>query len=325
MKQSHFEHRHMAEWEQFSLLLDRLERDRQAEGAAHFPADYRRMCQHLALARERGYSSFLIDSLQQQVLRGHQQLYRHRSQLGANALGFILAGFPRLVREQWRFVLAASLMFFGSLIVFAGLVYLFPELVYNLIPVEQVSEIQSMYDPDAGHLGRSVERAASEDWAMFGYYITHNIGIAFQTFASGLLFGLGSAFFLVYNGLMIGAVAGHLTHMGYGQTFWSFVVGHSAFELTAIALAGAAGLQLGWALIAPGRLPRAESLLLMARKSVLLICGVMMFLLIAAFIEAYWSSRTAPAPLAKYLVGAALWVLVAVYLLFAGRSRHAPE
>jgi len=50
-----------------------------------------------------------------------------------------------------------------------------------------------------------------------------------------------------------------------------------------------------------------------------------MFLLIAAFIEAYWSSRTAPAPLAKYLVGAALWVLVAVYLLFAGRSRHAPE
>ena len=199
MKQSHFEHRHMAEWEQFSLLLDRLERDRQAEGAAHFPADYRRMCQHLALARERGYSSFLIDSLQQQVLRGHQQLYRHRSQLGANALGFILAGFPRLVREQWRFVLAASLMFFGSLIVFAGLVYLFPELVYNLIPVEQVSEIQSMYDPDAGHLGRSVERAASEDWAMFGYYITHNIGIAFQTFASGLLFGLGSAFFLVYN------------------------------------------------------------------------------------------------------------------------------
>ncbi|MEO4017989.1 stage II sporulation protein M, partial [Pseudomonas rossensis] len=78
----------------------------------------------------------------------------------------------------------------------------------------------------AGHLGRSAERAASEDWVMFGYYIMHNIGIAFQTFASGLLFGLGSAFFLFFNGLMIGAVAGHLTHIGYGQTFWSFVVGH---------------------------------------------------------------------------------------------------
>jgi uncharacterized membrane protein SpoIIM required for sporulation len=325
MKQSLFENRHKAEWEQFARLLGRLERGRGISPSVSFPSEYRRLCQHLALARERGYSSFLIDSLQQQVLRGHQQLYRHRSRLGANMLGFILAGFPRLVREQWCFVLAASLMFFASLIGFGLLVYLFPDLVYNLIPAEQVSEMQSMYDPVAGHLGRSAERAASEDWVMFSYYIMHNIGIAFQTFASGLLFGLGSAFFLFFNGLMIGAVAGHLTHIGYGQTFWSFVIGHGAFELSAIALAGAAGLKLGWALIAPGRLPRAEALLLAARKSVLLICGVMLFLLIAAFIEAYWSSRTGLTPLTKYLVGAALWVLMATYLLFAGRVRHAPE
>ena len=325
MKQSLFEQRHKAEWDQFSLILGQLERGKGASRIGDFPQDYRRLCQHLALAQERGYSSFLIDSLQQLVLRGHQQLYRHRSRLGANVAGFILAGFPRLVREQWRFVLAAGLMFFGSLIGFALLVYLFPDLVYNLIPAEQVSELQSMYDPVAGHFGRTTERAASEDWVMFGYYIMHNIGIAFQTFASGLLLGLGSAFFLMFNGLMIGAVAGHLMHFGYGQTFWSFVIGHGAFELTAIALAGAAGLQLGWALIAPGRLPRAEALRLAAGKSVLLICGVMLFLLIAAFIEAYWSSTTAPAPMTKYLVGAALWALVTMYLLFAGRARHASE
>ena len=153
MKQSLFEHRHMAEWEQFSLTLQRLEQDRKADGVGDFPADYRRLCQHLALARERGYSSFLIDSLQQQVLRGHQQLYRHRSHLGANVLAFILAGFPRLVREQWRFVLAASLLFFGSLIGIAMLVYLVPDLNYNLIPAEQVSELQHLYDPEAGQLG----------------------------------------------------------------------------------------------------------------------------------------------------------------------------
>jgi len=325
MKQSLFERRHKAEWDRFCGLLEQLERDGKVTDAGSFPKDYRRLCQHLALARERGYSSFLIDSLQQQVLRGHQQLYRHRSRLRANALAFILADFPRLVREQWRFVLAASLMFFVSLAGFAVLVYLFPDLIYNLIPAEQVSEMQSMYDPVAGHLGRTAERAASEDWVMFGYYIMHNIGIAFQTFASGLLFGLGSVFFLIYNGLMIGAVAGHLTYVGYGQTFWSFVIGHGAFELSAIALAGAAGLKLGWALVAPGRLPRAESLRLAARKSVLLICGVMLFLLIAAFIEAYWSSMTRPSPQTKYLVGAALWLLVVVYLVFAGRRRHAPE
>ncbi|WP_226499521.1 stage II sporulation protein M [Pseudomonas sp. MWU16-30322] len=325
MKQSLFETRHKAEWERFTLALERLEHGKDTSQVATFPKAYRRLCQHLALAQERGYSSFLTDSLQQLVLRGHQQLYRHRSRFGANLLGFILADFPRLVRAEWAFVLAASLVFFGSLIGFALLVYAFPELVYNLIPAEQVREMQSMYDPVAGHLGRSAERAASEDWVMFGYYVMHNIGIAFQTFASGLLLGVGSAFFLLYNGLIIGAVAGHLTEIGFGQTFWSFVIGHGAFELSAIALAGAAGLKLGWALIAPGRLTRGEALKTAAHTSVLLVCGVMLFLLIAAFIEAYWSSRTGVTPPIKYAVGAALWIAVAAYLLFAGRTRHAPE
>ena len=292
---------------------------------ADFPHHYRRLCQHLALAQERGYSSYLVDPLQQLALRGHQQLYRHRSQLAANVLSFLLADFPRLVREQWRFVLIASLLFFGSLVGIALLVYLFPELIYSIVSPQQVAEMQSMYDPDASRLGRVAERASSEDWMMFGYYVMHNIGIAFQTFAAGLLFGLGSAFFLIFNGLIIGAISGHLTEIGYGQTFWSFVIGHGAFELSAIALAGAAGLQLGWALIAPGHLTRGESLRLAARKSVQMLCGVMLFLLIAAFIEAYWSSTTAIAPWVKYLVGAGLWLLVATYLTFAGRTRHAPE
>ena len=277
------------------------------------------------MAQERAYSSYLVDPLQQLALRGHQQLYRHRSQLGANVLAFLLAGFPRLVREQWRFVLIASLLFFGSLVGIALLVYLFPELIYSVVSPQQVAEMHSMYDPDASRLGRVAERASSEDWMMFGYYVMHNIGIAFQTFAAGLLFGLGSVFFLIFNGLIIGAISGHLTEIGYGQTFWSFVIGHGAFELSAIALAGAAGLQLGWALIAPGHLTRGESLRLAARKSVQMLCGVMLFLLIAAFIEAYWSSTTAIAPWVKYLVGAGLWLLVAAYLTLAGRTRHAPE
>jgi uncharacterized membrane protein SpoIIM required for sporulation len=325
MKQSLFEARHKAEWERFTLALERLEHGKDTSQVAAFPKAYRRLCQHLALAQERGYSSFLIDSLQQQVLRGHQQLYRHRSRFGANLLGFILADFPRRVRAEWPFVLAAALLFFGSLIGFALLVHGYPELIYNLIPAEQVREMQSMYDPVAGHLGRSAERAASEDWVMFGYYVMHNIGIAFQTFASGLLLGVGSGFFLFYNGLIIGAVAGHLSEIGFGQTFWSFVIGHGAFELTAIALAGAAGLKLGWAVIAPGRLTRGEALVEAARKSVLLVCGVMLLLLIAAFVEAYWSSKTSVTPQTKYLVGAALWAAVAAYLLFAGRTHHAPE
>jgi len=326
MKQSLFESRHQLQWQAFANHLQQLEQGKAtASELADFPQQYRRLCQHLALAQERGYSSYLVDPLQQLALRGHQQLYRHRSQLTANVLGFVLADFPRLVREQWRFVLIASLLFFGSLVGIALLVYLFPDLIYSIVSPQQVAEMQGMYDPDASRLGRTAERASSENWMMFGYYVMHNIGIAFQTFAAGLLFGLGSVFFLIFNGLVIGAVSGHLTEIGYGQTFWSFVIGHGAFELTAIALAGAAGLQLGWALIAPGQLTRGESLRLAARKSVQMLCGVMIFLLIAAFIEAYWSSTTLIAPWVKYLVGAALWMLVTAYLGLAGRNLHAPE
>ncbi|MBJ2213936.1 MULTISPECIES: stage II sporulation protein M [Pseudomonas] len=326
MKQSLFESRHQHQWQTFAEQLKQLEQGKaKAADVADFPHQYRRLCQHLALAQQRGYSSYLVDPLQQLALRGHQQLYRHRSQLTANILAFLLADFPRLVREQWRFVLIAGLLFFGSLVGIALLVYLFPDLVYSIISPQQVAEMQGMYNPDANRLGRAAERAASEDWMMFGYYVIHNIGIAFQTFAAGLLFGLGSVFFLIFNGLVIGAVSGHLTDIGYGQTFWSFVIGHGAFELSAITLAGAAGLQLGWSLVAPGRLARSEALRLAARKSVRMLCGVMVFLLIAAFIEAYWSSTTRLEPWIKYAVGAALWLLVAAYLTLAGRSRHAPD
>ena len=326
MKQSLFESRHQHQWQTFAEQLKQLEQGKaKAADVADFPHQYRRLCQHLALAQQRGYSSYLVDPLQQLALRGHQQLYRHRSQLTANILAFLLADFPRLVREQWRFVLIAGLLFFGSLVGIALLVYLFPDLIYSIISPQQVADMQGMYNPDASRLGRAAERAASEDWMMFGYYVMHNIGIAFQTFAAGLLFGLGSVFFLIFNGLVIGAVSGHLTDIGYGQTFWSFVIGHGAFELSAITLAGAAGLQLGWSLVAPGRLARSEALRLAARKSVRMLCGVMVFLLIAAFIEAYWSSTTRIEPWIKYAVGAALWLLVAAYLTLAGRSRHAPD
>lgn len=326
MKQSLFESRHQHQWQTFAEQLTQLEQGKaKAADVAGFPHQYRRLCQHLALAQQRGYSSYLVDPLQQLALRGHQQLYRHRSQLTANILAFLLADFPRLVREQWCFVLIAGLLFFGSLVGIALLVYLFPDLVYSIISPQQVAEMHGMYNPDASRLGRAAERAASEDWMMFGYYVMHNIGIAFQTFAAGLLFGLGSVFFLIFNGLVIGAVSGHLTDIGYGQTFWSFVIGHGAFELSAITLAGAAGLQLGWSLVAPGRLARSEALRLAARKSVRMLCGVMVFLLIAAFIEAYWSSTTRIEPWIKYAVGAALWLLVAAYLTLAGRSRHAPD
>lgn len=324
MKQRLFESRHQADWQAFAEQLAALERGKaESPQCKGFAAAYRRLCQQLALAQARGYSNHLIEQLQQLALRGHQQFYRHRSPLGAQLLGFLLAGFPRLVRAEWRCVLVASLVFFGSLLLMGTLVYLFPELIYSLVDADQVASMEQMYDPDARRLGRFGERHSGDDWLMFGFYIMNNIGIAFKTFASGLLLGLGSLFFLLFNGLNIGAVAGHLLRIGYDQTFLSFVVGHGAFELTAITFAGAAGLQLGGALLAPGPRSRRAALRETAKGCVGLVCGVIGLLLIAAFVEAYWSSVTQFSATTKYLVGAALWLLVGAYFLLGGRQRQA--
>src|SRR5690606_26373250 len=109
-------------------------------------------------------------------------------------------------------------------------------------------------------------RNASSDWAMFGFYIDNNIGIGFRCFAGGLFLGLGSIFFIVYNGALIGAVGGFLTERGLAATFYSFVATHSSFELIAIVLSGAAGLRLGQALVMPGRLTRRASLVTATRE-----------------------------------------------------------
>jgi uncharacterized membrane protein SpoIIM required for sporulation len=326
MKQHAFEALHQAHWQRLRELLQALEKGQApAAGSEHFAHDYRRLCRHLAVARQRGYSSYLVDELEHLALRGHRQLYRHRGQLSAQVLGFVLAGLPRQVRAEWRFVLCAALLFYVGLLLTAVLVYLFPDLVQHIISPAQLREMEAMYDPDQSRLGRAAERLASEDWMMFGYYIMNNIGIAFQTYASGLLFGLGSLFFLFFNGLTIGAVAGHLSEIGYGQTFWAFVIGHGAFELNAIVLAGAAGLRLGWALLAPGQFSRGHALRQAAAVSVQLVYGVVLMLLLAAFLEAYWSARTSVAPLVKYCVGAGLWLAVLGYFALAGRGSHATD
>jgi uncharacterized membrane protein SpoIIM required for sporulation len=154
---------------------------------------------------------------------------------------------------------------------------------------------------------------------MFGFYIRNNIGISFQCFAGGLFAGLGTLFFLAYNGAAIGGVAGYLTERGLYVTFFPFVATHSAFELTAIVLSGAAGLRLGQAIIAPGRMGRRQALVAASRGAAVILYGVVAMLLIAATIEAFWSSAQWMPAYVKYAVAALSWAAMLGYLTLQGR------
>jgi uncharacterized membrane protein SpoIIM required for sporulation len=321
MKQRTFEKSHQQQWELLEDWLNRLEKRKslKVQNIAEFPQRYRQVCQHLALARDRHYTPHLIERLNRLVLRGHQHLYTTPSHLMSKILDFISINFPQQVRKESRFVTISSLLFFGSLLIMFIAVQINPDLIYSIMDAEQVKNIEKMYNPMAEHF--SSNREAESDFLMFGYYIRHNITIDFQTFAGGIFFGLGSLFFLIFNGLYIGSIAGHLTYIGYNVPFYSFVAGHSAPELMAIVLSGAAGLKLGYALIAPGRFSRLQALRQAAASSIIIIYGVIALSIFAAFLEAFWSSNLAIEPMIKYTVGCSLWLLVITYFLAMGRNR----
>lgn len=321
MNQDRFVARHEEEWQRLAAVL----RDRGAppEDVAALPALYRRVCHHYALARARHYSSGVVERLHGLVLEGHQRFYGARRPFWRPLGDFLTRGYPRLVRREWPFVLASALCFLGPLLMLLVALQFRPELVYTVMDGEEVRRMEAMYRPgEHRRVGRA--RGADSDVMMFGFYLRNNTGIGFRTFAGGLPAGLGTLFFLALNGIHIGAVAGHLTAIGYIHTFWGFVAGHSAFELTAIVLSGAAGLRLGWALVAPGPRTRLGALREDAVVGVRLIYGAALLFLAAAFVEAFWSSLAAPAPAVKYGVGVALWLLLMAYLVLAGRG-HAPR
>jgi uncharacterized membrane protein SpoIIM required for sporulation len=334
MRQTEFQRRFEPMWQACSDWLDRREQSRGARlrllskkkapvaspglEVDDFPACYRALCGHLALARERRYAPTLVDRLHALVVRGHHALYGASAPASAGFLAFVGGGFARLVRQEWRVVLLASALFFGPLLGLLGIVQIYPDFAAVVVGPDQLAQVQSMYDPDNEALGRV---DAQSNFQMFGFYVWNNVRIGFQTFAGGVLAGLGSVFFLLFNGVLLGTIIGHLTQVGLGPQIWSFTAGHGSFELLAIAISGAAGLKLGSAVLAPGLRTRRAALVHHGAIAFRLIGGASLMFLVAAFIEAFWSPLQLATPLPKYLIGVLLWSLLLAYLLRAG---HAP-
>jgi uncharacterized membrane protein SpoIIM required for sporulation len=318
-----FEALYHEQWQELEELLDRVLKRRKTRAAAaplqgeRIAALYRRACEHLALARARSYPAYMLARLERLTADAHQVIYQQR-EFGTAALWRIIArDFPRAVRADAGYVWLATALLAVPTLVLAVLVYVRPNLILSVVDVATAAQFEQMYSSAAEKVGRT--RDAGDDWTMFGFYIRNNVGVAFQCFASGIAAGVGSMFFLVYNGALFGAIAGYLAERGLGDTFFSFVVTHGSFELTAIALSGAAGLKLGHALLAPGRRTRGQSLVRAAKECAVIVYGVAAMLIVAAAVEAFWSSAAWVPSTVKYGVAAVCWVGVLAYLVLQGR------
>ena len=318
MKQNDFEARHSPTWEK---VAEALQKPAAGDNSRLLAAHYMQLCQHLAIAKERLYDPALVERLNNLVLGMYRELYRYRSETRLNLYAFFRRDFPLAIYRHRYFILVAFIVFVLPGLAVGTWTYFDEEAVYSVLDASQVRQIERMYDPEANVLGR--EREADTDIYMFGFYIRNNISVAFRCFAGGLLLGIGTLLVLFFNGLFMGGIAGHLTRLDFVDTFYPFVIGHGSFELTAIVFSGATGLRLGYALINPGVFGRLEALRLAGRDVVPMLYGIVLMLVIAAFLEAFWSSSTLLSISTKYTVGGLLWALVLLYA-FSGR-RHEPR
>jgi uncharacterized membrane protein SpoIIM required for sporulation len=274
---------------------------------------YRSACADLMRARAQAFGADVTGYLDALVSRGHSALYGPRPYSVKRAVKLLLEEFPRTLRANVWYFVAAFALFTVPLVAGYLLAYGSESFAYDVMPRSALEQAEKSFSQDLG-TGRDI----GTNSFMAGFYVQNNVGIAFRCFATGALFGAGSIFFLFYNGLDIGTTVGFVVRHGAGANMFTFMCGHSPFELTAIVISGAAGLMLGAALVAPGGRTRWGALRETAVPVGNLVLGAAAFLLVAAMIEGYWSP-TSIAPPVKWAFSAVGWTAVFLFLTFAGR------
>ena len=267
---------------------------------------YRQTAADLSTAREDPGSAALTRYLNELLGRSHNLVYAGAARSRpASVVRFFVDGFPQIFRETLPYSLAAFALFLAGAaagIVLAATDPGFERFVLNGQMMDTI-ERREMWT----HGIVSVKPYASSA------IMTNNIAVSLAACATGMLAGLGPAYMMLFNGLLIGVVGSACHRAGMSVDLWSFVTPHGVLELPAIFIAGGAGLLLAKGILFPGTLPRRDSIADAGRDAIRLLLGVLPLLVIAGVIEGFVSPTATP-PAAKFAIGASLFVLFAFYL-----------
>lgn len=304
------------DWERLEKLLVRIEREQisslsQAE-LVEFGQLYRRATSDLAIAQRDFPQKEVAAYLNQLVGRAHPVVYRGEPLVWKRLVNFYRYSLPQLYREFLPFTLVAALLLFGPWILAGIVVYFNPGAANYILSPIAIEWIRS------GHQWWKDLNEANQVGA--ASIMTHNLGVAFQAYAGGMLFGFWTVYILLYSGVFFGTVFGLLHHYNNQAPLYEFVVGHAFLELSEITMAGGAGLMLGYALLRPGLYSRRDALGIAANKSIRLLLGTAPFLVVAGVIEGLISPSDVIPAFVKYGVGILTGVLMYGYLLLVGRN-----
>ena len=302
-------------WRRLESMCVRLETQRRskfkAAEAAQFGALYRAVCADLALSDAYHLPPNTVNFLHQLVGRAHNQLYQGRIFQMSTWLHEMLYELPqRMYRDNCLRV--AFFLFWGMFLAAMVLAFVSTEFAERAVGAEHLRQLEAMYsEPISSRGSGGASSFLNERSGMAGFYVFNNAGIGLRTFALGLLFGLGGLIVTVTNALVLGISFGHMAAIPERDNFFEFVTAHGPFELTALVLAAAAGMRLGFALVDTRGLSRQASVQRAAGEAMpMLSCSVILFVL-AALIEAFVSPSVAP-----YWVKASVAALSVGLLLF---------
>jgi uncharacterized membrane protein SpoIIM required for sporulation len=281
---------------------------------------YRRTASDLAIARAESRDPRLINYLNSLVIRAHGRIYQADTQGGSRIKEFFVRGFPQTFRRTWRY----TALSFGVFALFSAIGFLGTKYDPEFSELMGVSpSFRELYIETKTHWWEDLNEANQVGASAIA---TNNIQVTIYTFAFGALFGVGTLFYLAYNGANIASVVALTYRAGFGNDLVTFMVGHGVIELSCIFMAGGAGLLIGSALLMPGDLSRADALKSRGKQAVRLIIGIAVLLVIAAIIEGFISPAPIPAAI-KYSIAAITGIALYSYLLLAGRddAREGPE
>ena len=318
MTSGDFEHKNADRWAEYERLVESLEKGKPNEHADQLPRRFRELCVDLSLAESRMYGGRILERLNGLVIRGYKVIYRGKRGGFENVLRFVTTKFPQTVRREWRLLWLCSAVFW--LPFFAMLLSSRHDIgwIQAVLGADGMASMEQMYGGKEEQLTHLRSEYGS-NFMMFCFYIYNNVAIDFRIFSGGMAAGVGTLFFLLFNGLYLGAAAGYVNHAGNPESFWTFVAGHSSFELLGMIVAGMAGMRVGLAILRPGRLPRVRALVEATKEAMPLIYGAALMTALAAVVEGFWSAQAIPSAV-KYSVGAIGWMGHIAYFLFAGRE-----
>lgn len=295
-------------WAELEQLVARSKRRPERlgpEGVLRLGALYRGAAADLALARRSFPGDPVVPRLEQLVGRSRNLVYDQPARR-TSVVRFFAREYWRLVASRPVPLLVAAFLLFGPAALAGGWALDDPGAAAGLVP----EEYRAVTEPRSSDLGLSVEQQASFSSAIF----TNNIQVTFFAFAGGILAGLVTAAVLLYNGVLLGVVAGLAIDAGNGRSFFELVTAHGVLELSCIVVAGAAGLRLGWALVEPGRKTRKESVVDEARATVAVVLGTAPWLVIAGLVEGFVTPEGLGLPTVLAIglaLGLVFWSLVA--------------